>query len=138
MPRDPIAPRGFVSIEAWAYGPYEADLHFYDPADPGSRTTVRLEMNSLEGLINHATNALNQLKERRADDLARGNCDTCKNVRMIQDPDRDPARGQWLIHCPVCAPIKAQREGEVNAFNGDVLNRWLAEDAERVEATGAI
>lgn len=111
--------RVILSAEANHFGPYGVHFRVHDidtaAKNPlGDEFYIPLEV--LSSLTTQLANAERGETERLLMDVAAGNCDHCRNVRMSNEPTGAGGRLQ-NEHCPKCsaparAKIKAAMQGE--------------------------
>lgn len=90
-----------LSIEPVLIGPYELLFRATSYAD-GDMTTVtfRVQASDVIGAMGLAMSAVRVVEDRRVFDAAVGNCDRCRNTRMVTRPG--PGGTPRQEHCPYC------------------------------------
>lgn len=90
------------SVEPRLIGPYTATLtfHRFDDGDIES-IAFEISVDDMVSFLSTTPRVVEQLLERRAQDIACGDCRKCSNTRMVQ---REHHGHMWSEHCPVCRP----------------------------------
>lgn len=102
-----------VRIDDRPIGDYviDLDVDLYDPeSNSGERFEFSLELDNALSLRQHLDNAIDSLFRRQMADLVCGDCEVCKNVRMVKGLGPGGTR-DWIEHCPECKPkLDAMRQ----------------------------
>lgn len=61
-----------------------------------------IPISDLVSFVSSSVRVIEQVLERKIDDIAAGNCSQCENIRMVEQP----RQGGYMetVHCPRCRP----------------------------------
>jgi hypothetical protein len=84
------------------YDPTNFDvlLRWFDMGDVA--TEARVPVEALPSLLRNLTNSATYAMAGAAESMAKGECATCSNFRMIET--ERPGGRTWQVHCPDCSP----------------------------------